>query len=733
MARVVLLAALVVAASPIFAQTAQPGVSDPEPPRLVPGSLPIPAAAAVEASAAIQLDGRLSEPAWGQAPAATGFIQREPRPGLPATEETEFRVLYDARGLYFGIRAYDREPGRLVRDLHGRDVIALQGRNDYWGDDDTVSILLDTFLDRRNAYYFSVNPNGSKTDALVTGEGQTRNFDWQGVWEAAATVDEQGWTAEIFIPWTTLRFPPVRTPRLGLNVQRVIRRKSEETFWAPLSLDESLWWMSKAGHLDGVTLPKTTRTLELKPFATGSWSRGASFGGSARDLEPGVDVKIGITDGLTADVTYNTDFAQVEVDAQQVNLTRFPLFFPEKREFFLENSGLFEVGVERLVQLFFSRRIGLDEGGEPVPIAAGGRLTGRLRGFELGALYIQTEATGTVPRARHTVLRLRRNFLRRSTAGVLFTDFSQGADGTGNRLVAVDVDLNPWRYLGFNAYLAKSASEGVNTGEWSTGGILHWNTDAFGARVVFVDHQENFRPGLGFLPRGSLRQYQPGARYVFRPRGGLLRTVLIRGVTDRTYDRDWVAQSLNSWMHTIVTLDSGDELQVQYNHRFEHVDRTFRIHTVAMPAGDFTFGNQFVRMASSAHRRLSVSARYEWGGFYSGRRESWNLQGTLKAGAHLAFLPRYERNRVQLPQGAFVTNLAGVRVNVAPTNRLTFNAFLQYNDAIERLTTNVRVDVIYRPGSNLFFVYNERRDLLGGGWPIEDRQHLVKFTYLWRR
>ena len=688
---------------------------------------------AMSATSPITLDGRLDEPVWQEAPVARGFVQREPSPGTPASEETEVQVAFDDHGIYFGIRAHDDQPGRLIRDLHGRDVARLSG-NQFWGQDDSVALILDTFHDGRNGYYFSVNPNGARTDGLISNEGQLLNFDWQGVWEAEVMVDESGWTVEVFIPWSTLRFPATRTPTVGLNVQRVIRRQTEETYWSPLGLSEDLWWVSRAGTLEGLELPTVTRPVEAKPFFTGSRGRGPSFEGSERTLQPGIDVKVGLWDGLTADFTYNTDFAQVEVDEQQVNLTRFPLLFPEKREFFLENAGVFEVGVESFSRLFFSRRIGLNPDGEPIPIRAGGRLQGRVGGgIEVGALSIRTEQTPNVAEATHSLFRTRRNFGRRNTAGILLTNLAQGSGEANNSVMAVDWDLNPWRYLGFEGYLARSRTDGVTEQEWSAGGILHWNTDEFGVRFVFHEHQENFNPAMGFLPRPAIRHYQPGARLGFRPDWSLVRRIVVRSTWDHVFDRDRTLLSRNIMTHAIWTLESQDGLTIQRNDRFESLERPFPIHPdVVVDQGEYRFSSHLFRFNSSAQRRLSGRFQYEWGDFFGGERRAWDFEMGVRANAHVSFGPRYERNEVRLPQGDFTTNLGGVRVRVAPSNRLMLDAFLQYNDTTEQVSTNLRLDLIHRPGSNLFVVYNDTRELEGRHWEVQDRQQIVKLTYLWR-
>jgi len=691
-----------------------------------------PALDATVSVSTVTIDGHLQEPAWSAAPMATGFTQREPLSGSAATEPTEFQVLTDERGLYLGIRLHDRDPGGLLHRLRGRDAAALPPRQ-YWSEDDSVAILLDTFHDHRNAYYFAVNPNAARTDALVTDEGLVINFDWDGVWEAATTIDDEGWTAEIFVPWTTLRFAGGETQNIGLNIQRMIRRKTEETFWAPVNLDENLWWISQAGHLDDLRVPSATLPLEAKPYVSTTWSGGPESTGEDVDTQGGFDAKIGVTHGLTLDLTVKTDFAQVEVDEQRVNLTRFPLFFPEKREFFLENAGLFDVGIPRIVNLFFSRRIGLDAEGQLIPILAGARLTGRIGRYEIGVLDIQTQETEAVPTANHAVVRLRRQFLERSGAGILVTNIKSADGSLDNRVVAADIDLKLGQ-VSFNAFVAKSSTPGLEGDDASFGGTLLYSTDTAALRLLFDDFQENFNPAMGFLPRGDIHHYQPSGRIGFRPGTETVRRVFFRALSDFTYDRDWTLATRNTWAHGVIVLNSDDEVTVQVTNRLELLDRPFEIHPgTTIPPGTYTFTSQFVRLNMSERRPVSGSFRYEWGGLFSGDRRTVDLRANLRLGSHLALRPRYQRNKVDLPEGNFVTNLGGLRVDLVPTNNFIVNAFFQYNDNTDRVSTNVRVNYIYRPGSDLFVVYNETRDLLGTGIPIQDRQLVVKLTYLWRR
>ena len=376
---------------------------------------------ALPVSEAIEIDGRLDEPVWSEAEVATDFVQREPDVFEPATEKTEIRIVYTPRMLYIGVRAFDSRPEEIVAREMGRDAALMR--------DDSIVFLLDTFHDHRNAYFFETNPTGSRTDGYVTDEGQDFSIEWDGVWWAAAQIDSEGWTAEIGIPFSTLRFDP-KVDSWGLNVRRLVRRRNETVFWSPIGLDAELFRISRAGHLGGLTGLQQGLNLNIKPFVTGSTGE-SEENGAENDVDPGLDVKWGLTKGTSLDLTVNTDFAETEVDELQLNLTRFPLFFPEKREFFLENAGIFEFGtppVRRgpLFRLFFSRRIGIsEEEGEEVPMDWGVRLSGKEGNWSLGFLDAQTGELVTdeesVPKNNWAVARVKRNVGGRSTVGVMAT------------------------------------------------------------------------------------------------------------------------------------------------------------------------------------------------------------------------------------------------------------------------------------------------------------------------
>src|SRR5215218_9404940 len=384
----------------------------------------------------IQIEGRLDEPAWSEADVAADFRQQEPNEGTPASEKTEVRVLFDEKNLYVGIHAFDSEPARI----NSRELV----RDASFSNDDKVEILLDTYHDRRNAYRFTVNPLGTQQDALITDEGRDINLSWDAPWISAARIDQSGWIVEIAIPLTTLRFKEGAST-WGLNFARIIRRKNEENLWTSWQRSFGLERVSQAGELRGVDEIKRRRLFEVKPYASGGWREGAplidrlGFDAGIQG-KAGLEVaKIGITPSLTAEFTANPDFGQAEVDTQIVNLSRFSVFFPEKRDFFLENAGIFLFGRAEANQLFFTRRIGLTPAGEPVPIDYGAKVTGKAGPYNVGFFQVQTRAVGdpetglSVPREQFTIARVKRDLLGRSSIGAMFVNRQGASSSNGTR------------------------------------------------------------------------------------------------------------------------------------------------------------------------------------------------------------------------------------------------------------------------------------------------------------
>jgi hypothetical protein len=543
----------------------------------------------------IHLDGLLREEAWARAAPATAFTQREPRPGEPATEETEIRVLYSGSSLYIGIRARDRDPAGIIAWEMGLDPPLYR--------DDSLVVLLDTFHDHRNAYFFETNPNGSRTDALVSDDGRDVNFDWDGVWTARAARDPEGWSAEMQIPFSTLRFSPSAAD-WGVNFRRIIRRKNEELFWSPIPLDADLFRVSLAGHLTGLVLPRPGLNLALKPFGTASDSTffDSGFRRSVDDAEAGFDARWGMSRGLGLDLTYNTDFAETEVDDLRINLTRFDLFFPEKREFFLENAGIFEFGFpgtfqedEPLLKPFYSRRLGLTPEGDEVPIDWGARLTGRAGRWSLGVLDVQTSASrasdgADIPQNNWGVVRVKRNLGELSSAGVLFTGRDSGA-GDFNRVGGIDLVIRPRQELTLQAFGLASDAPGSQAHGRSGGASASWEGETWHWRLESIDIGEAFNPEAGFVRRRGVRRDAARLSFHPRPRDSKVR-YWIFDTYGEVFDRAGAPRETVDWTTSVFgfRLQNEFEVKFQWHRGQERLFEPFEIQPgVVLPEGVYVY------------------------------------------------------------------------------------------------------------------------------------------------
>ncbi|MDX1383651.1 MAG: DUF5916 domain-containing protein [Thermoanaerobaculia bacterium] len=697
----------------------------------------------------ILVDGIFAEEPWQRAEVGTGFITREPEDHLPASERTEFSVLFTSQTLYVGIRAFDSDPAAIVAKEMERD--AFLGLND-----DSVTIVLDTFLDRRNSYSFEINPNGARTDALVADEGRSLNQEWDGVWQVAARRTGEGWFAEVAIPFETLRFAR-GGDTWGLNVRRFIRRKNEEVNWAPLGRDigprnstiplYAAHYVSFAGTLTGLAEIRPSRPLDIKPFVVAELTeRPQTEAGTEDDVEVGLDLKWGLTRSLTLDLTYNTDFAEVEVDQQQINLTRFSLFFPEKREFFLENAGIFDFGPpnraegERevtLMEVFFSRRIGLD-GGEEVPIEWGGRVTGRVGGWNLGLLNVLTDSVDeegrVVPETRFSVARLNRNIGRRSSLGAIFTE--RDAVGAGaNRVAGLDLDFKPSDRSQAFAFVASSDDprfEGDDV-SWGTGYL--WQTSNLRVSADVVEAQRNFSPEVGFLLRSDFTRYNPRVRYTPPVRRAGIRNWFLEAVVDY-FERESLGEleSRRVQLSPLGWRSNHEDLwRLAWIDETEQLFEPFEIRPgVIIAPGLYRFDGWELAGRTNTGRLVSFRGNGGGGDFYDGERIYFNAIASLRPSRFFRSELLWSWNDVDLPAGDFVTNLYSVKFNVSFTPELRLNTLAQYNDAAELVGLNVRFNWIYRPGADLFVVYNQGWDAPSfSSRRTDQRQLIVKFTYLW--
>lgn len=671
---------------------------------------------AIRATDEIKIDGLLNEPAWSLAQPATDFRQERPNESAPASERTEVRVLFDDKNVYFGIRAFDSDAGRI----NARDLV----RDSNFPNDDKVEILIDTYHDRRNAFRFAVNPLGTQQDALITDEGRDVNVSWDGSWISDGRVDAEGFTVEIAIPLTTLRFTE-GIEVWGLNFSRIIRRKNEENLWTSWQRSFGLERVSQAGELTGVAEIRRRRLREIKPYATGEWREGIPLiGKSGLDAgvrgNAGIEVaKLGITPSLTAEFTINPDFGQAEVDNQVINLTRFSVFFPEKRDFFLENAGVFALGDSRANQIFFTRRIGLTGSGEPVPIDYGAKVTGRIGPYNVGLLQIQTRelghpATGFgIPRNHFTVLRVKRDILKRSSIGAMLVN-RQGAQFAGgrpyNRAAGFDIELKPTEHYQLKAFLAGTATPGVRSSFGSGRVDSIFENDLFRFIAVYESIGSNLNPEVGFVERTGIHQYFGQAAY--KPRPTFIPHVQqmefetqIEYFTDRAgklatkqVELSWQTEFKNSSQFFFRPIEDVTDVLTE----------PFEIRPgIIIPRGTYHFNRPRISFSSNRSKPIVFNFREKWGDFYSGKRYETGGGITWRPNPHVLVDLIESYNKVRLPEGNFTTSLFSGRLDYNFSRKLLTSALVQLNSAARLSVINVRLRYIYRPNSDFFIIYNQ--------------------------
>jgi hypothetical protein len=706
----------------------------------------------------ITLDGLLDEPGWRDAPVARGFLQSEPREGQPATFDTEVRVLHDDRALYFGVFARDDDPSALVVSELKKDFNTASS--------DGVLIVIDTFADQRNGFEFAVNPAGAKWDAQMSNEGREVNANWDGVWDVRTRIAADGWYAEIRIPFRTLKFSDRDPQAWGLNFERRLRRRSEDSYWSPVPRIYALDRVSLAGSLDDLRALRSGRNLRVKPFGTIASSTVGSHP-STQDFDGGLDVKYGVTSGLTLDGTINTDFSQVEADEQQVNLTRFSVLFPEKRDFFLENSGIFQFGLPSTgtlnvggpspaasgrqnsppdVRMFFSRQIGLSEAGDAIPILAGGRLTGKVGAFSTGVLNIQQQADGAVPPTNFTAMRLQRSILANSDVGVIF--LNKDARGPGfNRVGGVDANFRFGR-LSVGAYGVKSATAAAappasaGTGATDVAGDdaslranFNYQSRTWLARGAYETIGRRFRDELGFVPRIGVDHVAGYARRNFRPEWASRLGVREIGPHlhfdqfDRR-DGSGTESQYFDW-HLVLMMNDSGFFESGVNRNLEGTVAPFVLNSargVVVAPGDYRFNEYFALYRSNTAARFSYEARYSDGGLYDGTRRGYAVAPAVRVNEHVTTSVGLQVNDIELPDASYVSTLVAMRLNYSVNTRLFVNALVQYNTDTHQWSSNARLNLIHRPLSDLFFVYNERREETTG--TLVDRAVIAKLTWL---
>ena len=705
-----------------------------------------------------RIDGHLDEAVWQLAPVQGDFVQREPSFGAAASEKTEFRILYDERHIYVGIWAWDSRPSGILASELKRDSGLRKG--------DQIKINFDTFHDHRNAFYFSTNPLGAYKDANSVENGRTINYDWNAVWNNRTSVDDHGWYVELAIPFSQLRFPRAIDGTLwGLNICRVILRKNEEDYWVPFPREwgaSGFARMSGAGVLAGLQGTTPRRRFEILPYVLPSASRDRVTQASpASAVKFGGDLKIGVTNDLTADLTYRTDFAQVEADQEVVNLSRFSLFFPERRQFFTEGAGIFDYGKSAsglsgeaatndpgLLSLFYSRRVGLTEGQE-VPIIGGGRVTGRVGPYAVGALNVTTDAstvrrggaTQTLDRANYTVLRMKRNIFSKSSLGGVLLNSEGGSSGF-NRSAGVDLGL----FLGQNftlvGLLAATQSPEARLAQLPARGSAlagvvdaNYKTDRFGLGAQYQDIGARFNAEMGFVPRTDIRAGKGRAAWTPRPGWRGVRQLLFTATTEYYEDHSGRVNSRTQTLDGQLQTQDTSSARFKVERQFDQPLVGFAVAGTTIRPGAYQWTTSQLQYVSNQSRRVYGSMTLDAGGYYHGQRQSMQAAVNFILGKTLLVEPNYTRNRIVLPgRPVYTGNVVNLRVSHSFSPNLFLKGFAQYNDDRRTASFNFLAWYIYKPGSDLYVVFNQGWDAnvpVPQQYLVRNRSLAVKLTY-WR-
>ncbi len=650
-----------------------------------------------------KIDGVTDDPAWKKATPVTDFFQREPNPGQPVSERTEVLVCYDLDRLYIAFRCNETDPTKITAKELARDVSL--------GEDDRVQVILDTFLDGRNGYWFQIGPRGSIGDALVSDNGAGFNKEWDGLWEGKAKIHSHGWDGELAIPFKTLSFQP-NQPRWGMKLIRHIRRKLESSYWPVANLDTQRFQVSDSGLLDGLEGISQGIGLDVSPYALGGFDQAAGAGTDAVG-DAGLDAFYQITPALKSALTLNTDFAQAEVDARQINLTRFQLFFPEKRDFFLQGSNYFTFGPSGTQLIpFFSRRIGLDALGNPIPIIGGAKLTGQIGRWNLGFLDIVDDRSDRNP--NFLVGRVRRNIGSQSSLGMIVTS-GNSLGPEDNQVVGADFRLASSTFrknknIGLSFFGLKSRTDGVNGADAAFGTEFTYPNDYLNLTAGFHQIENNFTPGVGFVPRRDIRESYVRSALGPRPnRWGILQLLFelnfdyITNLDNRLLTREFTLSPLH------VRFRTGDEVAFTTTRQYEHLDNNFGIHPYhTVPAGSYSFARHAITLQGAQRRNLWAGFRYRWGTFYNGDRRDVSLAFGYKVSVPLYLGLELDRNRVELLDGRFGTNISRLNANILFSPDITLYNFLQYDNLSRNLGWQSRLRWIIKPGNEILVVWNSK-------------------------
>ena len=706
----------------------------------------------------VEIDGELTEADWQKATPIRQFIQYEPDEGAPLTEATEVRILYDDRHIYFGFVCSEPDGSKIIANKMRRDTML-------W-DNDNVFVLLDTYNDRRSGFFFRVNPLGAREDVAIMDSGDSRNENWNAVWDSKGKINSDNWTTEIAIPFSQLRFKAEETLTWGLNLGRTIQKNQEEGTWAPVPAAYTFlarYRTTQLGTLTGLSEVSQSRNIEFLPYLLPGVARTEEEGTDAV-LDFGADVKVSVTSNLTADLTVNTDFAQVEADREQANLTRFSLFFPEKRQFFLEGAGLFDFGIPRTsfnapppLLLFYSRRIGIEGAGHAIPILAGGKVTGKVGGFGVGLLNVLTDkyaADATenldavdIDRTNYSVLRIKRDLFTGSSLGMIAVN--KQSLGAHNRATGVDFIYRPTDKMNFRGLWARTfepsesttvqdspendtSSHEVPVGSANAfyfGGS--WQSSVARVNASYTDIGENFDPEVGYVYREGSRWFRGEARATPYLRWYGFRRLWAGPEIDIILNSDNELETRTFIWSTWLELETNGWGGLRIYRNFDNLSEDFEIREgIIIPKGTYDYSN-YSLMLNAEGKVFNGRVGFNIGDFYNGTRRGFDIRLDLRLTGRFNLEPRYEFNRITLPDGTFDTNVFGGRVGYSFSTDLFTKLYVQWNSDRDLITTNFLVNYIYRPGSDFYFVFNQTygTDSVTSG--VIDTTVVGKVTYWW--
>lgn len=710
---------------------------------------------AAAATSPIKIDGNLREPAWKNAVPVTDFTQRELIEGAMPTEKTEVKVLYDEKNLYIGIMCFDSEPDKIIHN-------ELEWDGDLKADDSFI-LVLDTFNDQRTGYYFRINPNGARVDALIKSMTDI-NDDWNGIWDVSARITDRGWQAEIVIPFLSLRFPKTETQQWGINFLRIIRRKNEEVLWTSWKRDEGPLQLSKAGKLTGLRSIRRGKQAEITPYILSGVEKKVN-----QDMDDtfkyGLDIKYPVTSDLTLDLTAKTDFAQVESDNDQINLTRYSLQYPEKRDFFLEGAEIFAF-TQGGTKMYYSRRIGItpDPDRQQLPILGGIKLSGKTGPYRIGVMNMQTEektvttADGTknfYPSTNYTVVRVKRDVLKQSYIGFIGTMVNRagkpdnplkGIDRVDrfmnkreNHMAGLDFAYNSNTFmknknLVIQGYFAASNTPGLS-GDSIAGRLwIDYPNDLVDAFLLYHGIDKNFNPELGFVSRPGIQQLMAVLKYTPRVNIPHVKKLLFMPYT-YTYLMDTHTKLLTRTVNITpfgIQFESDDTLEFQVHNHYDWVEYDWNIFgNTIIKEGGYEYWHYFVEYETSKSRRVSFDLSSSFGDHYNGTRKRYRAGCTVKLNKYFAVAPQMSYNDITAGDGSFITRLASARFTANLSTLLTSSTFVQWNNETNNANMNFRIHYIPKIGSDVYVVYNQL-------WDEEDdfrtisNTGMLKVDYLFR-